>query len=87
MKEVDFHHKIAYRFEKAYRLGKKIEKKKRATLNLEVIDAINEHMTYIEQDPMSLFYLVFFCIYYKNEELLEYVRNLISRVASIPKIE
>ena len=23
-KEVDFHHKIAYRFEKAYRLGKKI---------------------------------------------------------------
>ena len=22
-KEVDFHHKVAYRFEKAYRLGKK----------------------------------------------------------------
>jgi hypothetical protein len=23
-KEVDFHHKVAYRFEKAYRLGKKV---------------------------------------------------------------
>ena len=27
-KEVDFHHKIAYRFEKAYRLGKKSDGKK-----------------------------------------------------------
>ena len=27
-KEVDFHHKVAYRFEKAYRLGKKHSQKK-----------------------------------------------------------
>jgi hypothetical protein len=27
-KEVDFHHKVAYRFEKAYRLGKKMSEKK-----------------------------------------------------------
>ena len=27
-KEVDFHHKVAYRFEKAYRLGKKMTLKK-----------------------------------------------------------
>jgi len=27
-KEVDFHHKVAYRFEKAYRLGKKSDGKK-----------------------------------------------------------
>ena len=27
-KEVDFHHKVAYRYEKAYRLGKKQPQKK-----------------------------------------------------------
>jgi hypothetical protein len=27
-KEVDFHHKVAYRFEKAYRLGKKSQDRK-----------------------------------------------------------
>jgi hypothetical protein len=31
-KEVDFHHKVAYRFEKAYRLGKK-KSQKRHQLN------------------------------------------------------
>jgi hypothetical protein len=29
-KEVDFHHKVAYRFEKAYRLGKNQSQKKHA---------------------------------------------------------
>ena len=87
MKEVDFHHKIAYRFEKAYRLGKKVEKKQRATLNLEVIDAINEYMVYIEQDNMSLFYLVFFCIYYRNSMLLEFIRNLITKIPPHKKID
>ena len=46
-KEVDFHHKIAYRFEKAYRLGKKTNQRKQ-TLNLEIIDCISEHSGYIE---------------------------------------
>ena len=46
-KEVDFHHKVAYRFEKCYRLGKKSPEKKN-TLNLEIIEIISEHSDYIE---------------------------------------
>jgi hypothetical protein len=46
-KEVDFHHKIAYRFEKAYRLSKKVHERKQS-LNLEIIDCISEHSGYIE---------------------------------------
>jgi len=46
-KEVDFHHKVAYRFEKAYRLGKKMSVKK-AALNAEIIAIISEHDAYIE---------------------------------------
>lgn len=87
MKEVDFHHKIAYRFEKAYRLGKKMGKQRLATLNLEIIDQINEHMPYIDQDPMTLFYLVFFCIYYSNKHLLDFVRKLIARSPPIKQIQ
>lgn len=41
-KEVDFHHKVAYRFEKAYRLGKKMTLKKQA-LNEEITNIISEH--------------------------------------------
>ena len=46
-KEVDFHHKVAYRYEKAYRLVKKWPEKKQA-LNFEIIDIISEHSDYIE---------------------------------------
>jgi len=35
-KEVDFHHKIAYRFEKAYRLGRR-QTERNATLNIDII--------------------------------------------------
>ena len=46
-KEVDFHHKVAYRFEKAYRLGKKMTTKKKA-MNMEIIEIISEHSDYLE---------------------------------------
>jgi hypothetical protein len=85
-KEVDFHHKVAYRFEKAYRLGKK-ENSKKQTLNLEVIDCIGEHSNYIEQDHMTLFYLLFFCIYYNNQELVDFIRSLINRIPPVKKID
>ena len=85
-KEVDFHHKVAYRFEKAYRLGKKVNERKQ-TLNLEIIDCISEHSGYIEQDPMALFYCLFFCIYYKNEDLVEFMRTLIQKIKSHEKID
>jgi len=85
-KEVDFHHKIAYRFEKAYRLGKKMNDRKQ-TLNLEIIDCISEHSGYIEQDPMALFYCLFFCIQYNNESLVEFLRTLINKIHSHDKID
>jgi hypothetical protein len=85
-KEVDFHHKIAYRFEKAYRLGKKAGEKKQ-TLNLEIIDCISDHSGYVEQDPMALFYCLFFCIYYKNEDLVEFIRTLIQKIPQNDKID
>ena len=86
-KEVDFHHKVAYRFEKAYRLGKKVSAQKRQTLNLEVIDCIGEHQNYIETDHMSLFYLLFFCIYYNNAEIVDFIRNLVKRVPPVKKVD
>jgi len=75
-KEVDFHHKVAYRFEKAYRLGKKTPHRQYA-LNFEIIDIISEHSDYIEQDPLALFYCLYFCIYYNNPDLVEFLRTLI----------
>jgi hypothetical protein len=75
-KEVDFHHKIAYRFEKAYRLGKKSGEKK-AALNLEIIDCISDLSGYVETDPMTLFYCLFFCIYYNNADLIKMLLRFI----------
>mmetsp|Transcript_12390 Transcript_12390/g.19312 ORF Transcript_12390/g.19312 Transcript_12390/m.19312 type:complete len:97 (+) Transcript_12390:2400-2690(+) len=74
--EVDFHHKIQYRFEKVYRLSKKMPEKRR-TLNLDIIDCICDFSGYIEHDPMSLFYCLFFCIYYENPDLVDFLRSLI----------
>lgn len=75
-KEVDFHHKVAYRYEKAYRLGKQ-NQKKRQQLNMEIIEIISEHSDYLEHDPMALFYCLYFCIYYNNSDLVEFLRTLI----------
>jgi hypothetical protein len=78
-KEVDFHHKVAYRFEKAYRLGKK-QSVKKAALNQEIISIIDEHSSYIEQDQMALFYCLYFCIYYNNPEVVQFLELLISKM-------
>lgn len=60
---------------------------KRQGLNLDIIDCLSEHSGYIEQDPMALFYCLFFCIYYKNEELVEFLRNIIQKMTAVPKID
>ena len=83
--EVDFHHKVAYRFEKAYRLSKKPGTRLQ-TLNLEVIDCISDYFNYIEQDSMTLFYLLFFSIYYKNHAIVDFIRTLIKKTAPNPKV-
>jgi len=85
-KEVDFHHKVAYRFEKAYRLGKK-GTERAATLNVDIIQCITDHAGYIEQDPMALFYCLFFCIQFNNESLIEFLRSLIQKIHSHSKID
>lgn len=85
-KEVDFHHKVAYRFEKAYRLGKNMTAKKKS-MNMEIIEIISEHSDYIEQDPLALFYCLYFCIYYKNPDLVEFLRTLIKKMDNSNKPE
>jgi hypothetical protein len=85
-KEVDFHHKVAYRFEKAYRLGKN-QKDKKKQMNMEIIEIISEHSDYIEQDPLALFYCLYFCIYYKNPDLVEFLRTLIKKMDNNNKPE
>lgn len=83
-KEVDFHHKVAYRYEKAYRLSKKQPQKKNQ-LNQEIIDIITEHSDYIDQDKMALFYCLYFCVYYNNPDLVEFLRTLITKMAKRPE--
>lgn len=77
---------MAYRFEKAYRLAKRDASKKQS-LNTEIIDCITEHSAYIDKDPMALFYCLFFCIYYKNEEIVEFLRNLIQKIHSHERMD
>jgi hypothetical protein len=36
---------------------------------------------------MALFYCLFFCIYFKNEELVEFLRTLIHKIHSHDKID
>ena len=56
-------------------------------LNVEIIDVITEHAGYIDTDPMTLFYCLFFCIYYNNNDLVEFLRTLIYKMHSHDKID
>ena len=83
-KEVDFHHKVAYRFERAYRLSKS-QPNKKDLLNQEIIELISEHSSYIQQDPMAMFYLLYFCIYFNNKDLVTFLSALIIRIENRDK--
>ena len=52
---------------------------------MEIIEIISEHGDYIEQDPMALFYCLYFCIYYNNPDLIEFLRTLISKMYDRPQ--
>jgi hypothetical protein len=54
-------------------------------LNAEIISIISEHDSYIEQDPMALFYCLYFCIYYNNPELVEFLQILIEKTDEVPE--
>lgn len=85
-KEVDFHHKIAYRFEKIYRL-KKTNPERKKILDLDIIKIINEHSDYLESDPMALFYCLFFCIFYDNSNLVVFLKSLINKLDKSSSLE
>mmetsp|Transcript_4753 Transcript_4753/g.7170 ORF Transcript_4753/g.7170 Transcript_4753/m.7170 type:complete len:137 (+) Transcript_4753:905-1315(+) len=81
-KEVDFHHKIGFKFERAYRMSRKHPEKKQE-LNGEIIEIITEHSDYIQHDPMSMFYMLYFCIYFNNKDLVSFLRALIFKVGKV----
>ena len=56
-------------------------------MNLEVIDLISSYSQYIEYDSMVIYYCLFFCVFYKNPELVEFFRGLIQRIPQNPKID
>jgi len=63
--EVDFHHRVAFRFEKAYQLCRK-QPEKKELLNKEIMDVVTDCSSYLEYEPTGLAYLLFFCILYNN---------------------
>lgn len=52
-------------------------KDRMALLNIDIVDLISDHAGYIDSDPMALFYCLFFCVYYNNPELVEFLRTMI----------
>ena len=60
---------------------------KKKSMNMEIIEIISEHSDYIEQDPLALFYCLYFCIYYKNPDLVEFLRTLIQKMGNDNKPE
>jgi len=57
-----------------------LNEKQKKTLNLEIIHQIGDFNRYIEKDNMSLFYLLFFCIYYRNFGMVDFIRTLIAKM-------
>lgn len=79
-KEVDFHHQIAYRFEKAARF--KANKKPAAIINAansEIIKLIDSGSWIIDIDPMIIFYSIYFSVFYQNTELFTYLDSYVKR--------
>ena len=44
---------------------------------------VDEHSDYIQHDPLSLFYLVFFCVFFKNMEIYRFLKMLIFKMGTI----
>ena len=57
---------------------------KKAALNAEIISIISEHDSYVEQDPMALFYCLYFCVYYNNPEIVEFLKILVEKLENMP---
>ena len=53
-------------------------------LNAEIISIISEHDSYVEQDPMALFYCLYFCIYYNNPDIVDFLKILVEKLENLP---
>lgn len=47
---------------------------------MEIIEIISEHSDYVEYEPMTIFYCLYFCIYYKNSHIVTFLKTLIQKV-------
>ena len=76
---MDVHHKIAYTFERSYKIGRRFPDKIDGW-NMEIICILSEHSDYIYSDPEVLFFAAFFCVFYNNQFLLNFLKSLIERI-------
>ena len=44
---------------------------------------LEDHSDYIEADPSSLFYCVYFCIVFNNPFILEFIRALVNKMTTL----
>ena len=79
LEAVDLFHKLAYRFEKVYKLGKEKPEQSKA-INLEIINLICENSEEVSRDSTILFYCVFFCIYHANMDIYNFLKTLMSKL-------
>lgn len=47
---------------------------------MEIIEIISEHSDYVEYEPMTIFYCLYFCIYYKNIHIVTFLKTLVQKV-------
>jgi hypothetical protein len=85
-REVDYHHQIAYVFEKSFRLreNNKPEAVVKAA-NVEITQLIAGQTWILQLDPLILFYCLYFSVFYQNEELLSFLKDLIEKLGFINK--
>jgi len=58
----------------------KTRPEKRSQMNQEILAIISDHSEYIYHDPMTLFYCLYFCIFYNNPEIIVILRTLIGKI-------
>ena len=79
-KEVDFHHQIAYSFEKAARF--QADKKPQTIIdaaNNEIVKLVDTQSWIIDIDPMIIFYCLYFSVYYQNHYLMDFLESYVKK--------
>lgn len=74
-------HQIGFRFEQSYKLHQENASNKHnfgSTENQEIVSHIEYNIGIILNDPMILFYSLYYSVFYNNEELLKKIRDVLS---------